>query len=79
MLAGFGLQTRKSYIRGTSAAFSPERVLSIIAHEERYHSGSKSGLDFIDELRIWSAYIQMNADSIVGEDGFMIKRFCQGK
>ena len=23
------------------------------------------------------AYIQMNADSIIGEDGFMIKRFCK--
>ena len=34
-------------------------------------------LDFIDELRDMGAYIQMNADSIIGEDGFMIKRFCK--
>ena len=34
-------------------------------------------MDFIDELRDMGAYIQMNADSIIGEDGFMIKRFCK--
>ena len=37
----------------------------------------KSGIDFIDELRDMGAYIQMNADSIIGDDGFMVKRFCK--
>lgn len=49
----------------------------IVAHVERYRSVVKSGIDFIDELRDMGAYIQMNADSIIGDDGFMVKRFCK--
>ena len=66
------VQIRNWIYELVKAGFRP-----IIAHVERYHSVVKNGLDFIDELRDMGAYIQMNADSIIGEDGFMIKRFCK--
>ena len=77
MLTEFRTSDEKSYIRERVQALIRKGYYPIIAHVERYHSVVKNGLDFIDELRDMGAYIQMNADSIIGEDGFMIKRFCK--
>lgn len=77
VLTEFRTSDEKSYIRERVQALIRKGYYPIIAHVERYHSVVKSGLDFIDELRDMGAYIQMNADSIIGEDGFMIKRFCK--
>ena len=77
VLTEFRTSDEKSYIRERVQALIRKGYYPIIAHVERYHSVVKNGLDFIDELRDMGAYIQMNADSIIGEDGFMIKRFCK--
>lgn len=77
VLTEFRTSDEKSYIRERVQALIRKGYYPIIAHVERYHLVVKNGLDFIDELRDMGAYIQMNADSIIGEDGFMIKRFCK--
>lgn len=48
----------------------------IIAHVERYRA-TMGNLSFINELKQMGAYIQVNADSIIGEDGWKMKRFCK--
>ena len=49
--------------------------LPIVAHAERCGVIVKNP-DLIDDLHDIGAYIQVNADSIIGEDGFGMKRFC---
>lgn len=77
VLAEFRTSDEKSYIRERIQALIRNGYYPIVAHVERYRSVVKSGIDFIDELRDMGAYIQMNADSIIGDDGFMVKRFCK--
>lgn len=48
----------------------------IIAHVERYDS-LYGNFDRLEELIDMGAYIQVNADSILGKNGFAIKRFCK--
>lgn len=47
----------------------------IIAHVERCNAVRKDP-DFPDELLHMGALLQLNADSILGKNGFEIKRFC---
>ena len=77
VLTEFRTSDEKSYIRERVQALIRRGYYPIVAHVERYRSVVKGGLDFIDELRDMGAYIQMNADSIIGEDGFTVKRFCK--
>lgn len=48
----------------------------IIAHAERYPALNKNmeGLRMLTDLGV---YIQMNAESLVGKEGFSVKRFCK--
>lgn len=48
----------------------------IIAHAERYPAIRKN-LDFLEQLVDMGNYIQMNADSIVGNDGLSMKWYCK--
>lgn len=48
----------------------------IIAHAERYPAISKN-MDGLEQLVEMGVYIQMNADSIIGAEGFTMKRFCK--
>ena len=48
----------------------------IIAHIERYKALYRH-LDEIQGLRDMGAYIQINAESVMGDHGFMMKRFCK--
>lgn len=48
----------------------------IIAHAERYPAIRKN-MDALEQLVDMGVYIQMNAGSIVGEEGFGTKRFCK--
>lgn len=48
----------------------------IIAHAERYPVLNKH-IDALEQLVDMGAYIQMNAGSIVGAEGFGVKRFCK--
>lgn len=48
----------------------------IIAHAERYPVLRKN-IDYLEQLVDMGAYIQMNADSISGLEGFGMKHFCK--
>lgn len=48
----------------------------IVAHAERYPALYKK-FDELQELVDMGAYIQMNANSILGVDGFWMKQFCK--
>ncbi|MBQ0001821.1 MAG: capsular biosynthesis protein [Clostridiales bacterium] len=69
---------------GDSASHIKERVYSlisagykpVIAHIERYEALYKQ-YDFIEELAEMGARMQVNADSIIGKEGFSVKRFCK--
>lgn len=50
-------------------------LLPIIAHGERYDAIRKH-IEFVDELHEAGAYLQINANSIIGEDGWSMKHFC---
>ena len=50
--------------------------IPIIAHAERYKI-IRSDAELLDELLDMGALIQLNADSIMGEQGFLVKRFCR--
>jgi len=68
----------------TDLAFARERVyelvthgfIPIIAHVERYPNLRKD-MGSLETLREIGAYLQVNAESILGEEGFAIKRFCK--
>ena len=47
----------------------------IVAHVERYDIVRKQS-DLVDELLDMGALLQLNADSILGSNGFGIKRYC---
>jgi len=49
--------------------------LPIVAHAERCGVIVKNP-EVIDELHEFGAYVQINADSIIGKDGWGMKRFC---
>ncbi len=48
----------------------------IIAHAERYPALFKK-YDYLEQLINMGAYIQVNANSILGLDGFWMKQFCK--
>lgn len=49
--------------------------IPIVAHIERYDVARKEP-DLVDELLHIGALLQLNADSIIGANGFGVKRFC---
>ena len=49
--------------------------IPIVAHVERYDISRKDPT-LIEELLDMGALLQLNADSIMGQNGFGIKRFC---
>lgn len=51
-------------------------LVPVIAHVERYPVLRKN-LDLIDELQEMGCMIQVNAGSVLGEDGRKVKRFCK--
>lgn len=69
---------------GADLAFVKERIydlvshgfLPIIAHVERY-SQLRKDLGNLEMLRDIGAFLQVNAGSILGEEGFAVKRFCR--
>ena len=66
------------------AAYIKERLYSllshgyrpIIAHIERYESMRKD-VSLAEEVADMGAFIQVNADSILGKEGFGTKRYCK--
>lgn len=69
---------------GDTAAYITERTyqllangyIPVLAHIERYKALSKD-FALIDDLAERGCKMQVNAGSILGEDGFFVKRFCK--
>lgn len=63
-----------STIRGCVYELLNHGYKPIVAHAERYIICQD--IKYIQELRELGAYIQINAGSVLGEDGWKIKRYC---
>ena len=48
----------------------------IIAHAERYDTLRQNNMKHLEELKEIGCLIQINASSILGEDGWLIRRWC---
>lgn len=76
VLAEFSESSEASYIRERIYALLSNGYKPIVAHIERYEA-TRSDLNFVEELDDMGACMQINADSIIGKEGFSIKRFCR--
>ena len=76
VLVEFSHNSEASYIRERLSAMLSGGYRPIVAHIERYEA-TRTDLDFVEELTEMGAYMQINADSIVGKCGFFTKRYCQ--
>lgn len=76
VLVEFSHNSEASYIRERLSVMLSGGYRPIVAHIERYEA-TRTDLDFVEELTEMGAYMQINADSIVGKDGFFTKRYCQ--
>ena len=84
VLTEFSHNSEESYIRERLSALLSGGYKPIMAHIERYegrqHKRTKrESLDCalaLEELTEMGAYMQINADSITGKDGFFTKRYC---
>lgn len=76
VLTEFSGSADASYIRERLYSLISHGYKPIIAHIERYESMRKD-IDLIEEVADMGAFIQINADSILGKEGFGSKRFCK--
>ncbi len=74
-LLEFGANTLRSQMMNGVTKTIYNGFVPIIAHIERC-SIVRKDLDFLNELLDAGALLQLNADSILGKNGFGIKRFC---
>ncbi len=65
-----------SYIREQTYSLISRGFRPIIAHCERYRPVS-TNIKLAEELVDMGAELQVNADSVIGRDGWGIKRFCR--
>jgi protein-tyrosine phosphatase len=76
VLTEFSVYAEYGQIRTYVQMLMRDGYLPVIAHAERYGCLVKN-LDNLIELSRMGAQIQLNADSVLGKEGFMIKRFCR--
>lgn len=76
VLTEFSEQTEFAFIQERCYALLSQGYDPIIAHAERYSALYKK-FDALSQLVDMGAYIQMNAASILGVDGFGMKLFCK--
>ena len=76
VLAEFSGGDNKIYVKERVQKLKLSGYYPIIAHVERYRA-VRDDLDLISELRGMGAFIQVNADTISGKDGFGMKRFAK--
>ena len=75
VLTEFSHNSEENYILERLNALLSGGYKPIIAHIERYEA-TRTSLDFVEELVGMGAYMQINADSIAGKDGFFTRRYC---
>lgn len=76
VLTEFSDDVEVSFIRERTRCLLSAGYTPILAHVERYCAITKD-IAVIDELSECGCRIQVNADSIIGKDGFFTKRFCK--
>jgi protein-tyrosine phosphatase len=76
VLVEFSNGSDRQFIKERCYALLSHGYQPIVAHAERYRA-VRSDKGLLEQLADMGAYIQMNAQSILGEDGFMMKRFCK--
>ena len=75
VLAEFSGSTEASYIRERLYSLLSNGYKPIVAHIERYECMRKD-IDFVEDMIDMGAMMQVNADSLIGKDGFGTKRYC---
>lgn len=76
ILLEFSGRNTKEYIRDRVYQAISHGYQVIIAHPERYPA-MQEDLDFTEDLLDIGARLQINADSILGEDGRKVKKYCK--
>ena len=66
----------KNYIEERVRSLLMNGFIPIIAHVERYKA-TRNDIGFLTELKDMGAHIQVNADTISGQDGFGAKTFAR--
>ncbi|MDO4804407.1 MAG: capsular biosynthesis protein [Lachnospiraceae bacterium] len=74
VLLEFSSMHPKSYIKERTYALLSRGFIPILAHVERYPPLHKD-MGLISELRDMGAFIQVNANALIGKDGWGWKRF----
>ena len=76
VLAEFSEKHEYPFIRRQCYELLSSGYKPIVAHAERYPAIRKD-MDHLGDLAELGAYIQMNAGSILGKEGFFIRQFCK--
>lgn len=76
VLLEFSALSEFAFIRERCYSLLSHGYDPIVAHAERYSVLAKD-ITKIEELVEMGVYIQINAESILGKEGFMMKRFCK--
>lgn len=76
VLCEFSYGTEFEFIRDQAYGLRSSGYIPMLAHIERYKC-LLGKFDEIDELAELGCRIQVNAGSILGEDGFRVKSFCR--
>ena len=76
VLAEFKNGSDKAFIKERCYALLSHGYQPIVAHFERYEACRKD-IDFVAELVDMGCYMQMNSQSLIGEDGFFLKQYCK--
>lgn len=76
VLVEFSSEDEKSYIEERIRNLLMNGYIPIIAHVERYKA-TRNDIGFLMELKQMGAYIQINADTISGQEGFGARAFAK--
>ncbi len=76
VLAEFKNNVEKKYMRERCYALLTHGYQPILAHPERYDVIRKD-VDFLRDLIKMGCYVQINSQSVLGDDGFFMKLFCK--
>lgn len=76
VLVEFSQSSEATYIKERLYSLISRGYKPIVAHIERYNA-MRQDLDLVEELIDMGAGMQINADSIIGKEGFGTKRFCR--
>lgn len=76
VLAEFSYEAEYSYIYQMTQELIFHGFIPIIAHIERCRNLTAE-IDTADNLRTLGAWIQMNADAVLGLDGMAVKHYCK--